>query len=156
MTGTTSKTTTATVIIVAIGALLLAVAALIGNSEEIDHGDSFDFRPADYDTGAAVVVSKRVRQGMKLLGITFREPEYHVNVAFAVPGGECFFALAGQETWPVPDASCANPHHLSGMLSGLGTTAEGATYVGVELTVEAECHNNAELGMEWSKVDSCG
>ncbi len=155
MTESPSKTTAKTAIILAIGALLLVVTALIGNSEEIGHRDTFDFRPADYEVGTAVVVSKRVHQGRKLLGLTFREPEYHVAVAFTVAGGECFFALAGQETWPVSDASCANPHHLSGMLSGLGTTAEGAAYVGVELTVEAECHNNAQLGMEWSKVDSC-
>ena len=155
MTGTTSKTTTATVIIVAIGALLLGIAALIGNSEEIGHPNTYDFRPAGHDPGTAVVVSKRVRPGMELLGVVFREPEYHVNVAFTVPGEECFFALAGQETWPVRDASCLNPQQLSGTLSGLGTTAEGETHVGVELTVGAECHINAELGTEWSQVDSC-
>ena len=86
---------------------------------------------------------------MKVLGIVFRESEYEVNVAFSVPGEECFFALAGQESWPLPDASCASPHGVSGTLSGVGNTPEGDTYVGVTIAVAEGCYSGIELGMEW-------
>ena len=145
----TNKTTVATVTILAVGALLLGIMALIGNSEEISYPDTFEFRPADHDSGAVVVTSKRVNDGMKLVGIVFRDPEYLVSVAFAVPGDECFFAIADQEGWPVSAAECAGPEAVHGALSATGTTAEGDTYVGVTIMVGEECYRAVELGMEW-------
>ena len=145
----TNKTTVVTVTILAVGALLLGITALISNSEEISYPDTFEFRPADHDSGAVVVTSKRVNDGMKLVGIVFRDPEYLVSVAFAVPGDGCFFALDDQEAWPVLAAECAGPEAVLGTLSGRGTTAEGDTYVGVTMMVGEECYRTVELGMDW-------
>ena len=145
----TNKAPIATVAILAVGALLLGIIALIGNSVEIGYPDTFDFRPADHDPGTVVVTSKKVNDGMKLLGIVFRDPEYLVSVAFAVPGDGCFFALDDQEGWPVLTAECAGPEAVHGTLSGTGTTAEGDTYVGVTMMVGEECYPAVELGMEW-------
>lgn len=144
-----NKTLVATVIIIAVGGILLVVAALIGNSKEISYPDTFEFRPADHAPGTVVVTSKRINAGMKLGGIVFRDPEYLLSVAFAVPGDECFFALADQEGWPVPAGACAGPESVYGALSGRGTTAEGDTYVGVTMTVGEECYHATELGTEW-------
>jgi hypothetical protein len=156
MGNSTNKTTVTTAAILAVGALLLVAAALVGNSEEISYPDTFDFQPADYDAGTAIVVSKRVTGGMKLLGFEFREAVYRVDVAFTVPGQECFFALAEQEEWPVADASCVGPQHVTGTLAGLGNTAEGGTYVAVSIEVGETCYSSVTLGERWAaKVSDC-
>lgn len=144
-----NKSIVATVAILAVGAILLVTAALIGSSEEISYPDTFDFQPADYDAGTVVVVSKAATDGMKLLGIEFRKPVYRVDVAFTVPGQECFFALAEYEEWPVPGAPCVGPQHVTGTLAGLGSTVEGDTYVGVSIEVGEACYSAIELGTEW-------
>ena len=145
-----------TVAIIAVGLVLLVVVALIGNSEEVTYPDTFDFDPADHDPGTAIVVSKRMNEGLNVLGIAFREPEFHVSVAFTVPGEECFFALAGQETWPVPDVACPSPPRMSGVLSGVGSTDGGDTYVGVTLLVGEECYSHIALGTPWAATgDAC-
>jgi len=156
MADSTSKATVATAAILAVGAILLVTAALIGSSEEISYPDTFDFQPADYDAGTVIVVSKAATDGMRLLGIEFRKAVYRVDVAFTVPGQECFFALTEQEEWPVPDAPCVGPRHVTGTLAGLGNTLEGDTYVGVSIEVGEECYTTIELGMEWqSGSGSC-
>jgi hypothetical protein len=146
----------ATGAILAVGAILLVVMAMIGNSEEIGYPDTFDFQPADYEAGTAVVTSKRMNEGSKILGFVLRDPEYHVAVAFAVRGEECYQALAEQEAWPVPEASCPNSGSVSGLLSGIGITAEGDTYVGVTITVAEECFADVELGVRWPpSLEAC-
>ena len=146
----TNKATVTTAAVVGVGALLLAAAALLGVSEEIRHPDTFDFQPAEYEAGTAIVVSKRATDGRRLLGIEFQRAVYRVDVAFTVPGQECFFALADQEEWPAADSSCVGPPHVTGTLAGLGNTAEGDTYVAVSIEVGEECYSSLMLGTPWA------
>jgi len=152
MAGSTNKTTLATAATIAGGALLLGAVALVGNSEEISYPDTFDSQAAHYEAGTAIVVSKRVTEGSKILGFEIREADYGVDVAFTIPGEDCFFILADQEEWPVADGRCVSPRNVSGTVSGLGNTPEGDTYVGVTISVGEECYTAIELGMEWQST----
>ena len=156
MSEASTRTIVATAAILAVGAILLGATALIGSSEEIGYPDTFDFDPAEYDPGTAVVISKRMDEGSKFLGFEVRKAGYEVDVAFTVPGQDCYFALADRDQWPVADPGCAGPERVSGTVSGLGSTPEGDSYVGVTVSVGEECYTAIALGMEWqSGSGSC-
>ncbi len=139
---------TSTIVILGIAAILLVIGALAPGTTEISEVETYDFNPDQHPAGTAKVISTGGREGFTLFWITFRQPEYYVDVMFAVPE-ECEAAVVGSSRWPVTDAGCTGPDGLSGTIAGTGRTAAGDTIVNVRVDVDEACHTAVEPGMDW-------
>jgi hypothetical protein len=100
------------------------------------------------ESGAAVVAALRQSGGRSLLGIRLADSKNHVEVEFLTDPG-CSGRLHSGETWPTGYAQCSSQVRVVGQVSGLGTTASGASLVGIEFEVTRSCFDLLTPGMGW-------
>jgi hypothetical protein len=66
-----------------------------------------------------------------------------------VSGPECVSLVESGDSWPTPHPECTGGDGVVGEVAGLGITADGASHIGVAITVGRACFEQVEVGMSW-------
>ncbi len=105
--------------------------------------------PQDVEPTAAVITEKHESGGFSILGLRFGRTTYRLSVQiFDAPG--CFEVVSFGEPWPTPFQDCTSSVSITGEISGIGTTARGAsTIIEVNVEVPEDCYQAVALGETW-------
>jgi hypothetical protein len=137
--------------LVAVAAIAAAALGSIASTATTEPGPSFEYDPAAFPPGAAVVVAVRTTPGSTIFGVPVRPAEYSIDVAFTVLE-QCVQGIEADGTWSPSDAACRAPAGIVGPISGLGRLADGDGIVIVRLDTTADCVAAVEPGMIWHHI----
>lgn len=140
------------VVLAAVAVAVVGVMAIRGTSREvvvlppIDAGSPGDTIPSGGPV--AVVVEKQETGGGGFLWFKGDDPEFRLMVQFYA-SGECLRAVNFDEPWPASASECASSVPISGVITGLGSVADGETLIVVATAVEEACWDAVERGDYW-------
>jgi len=132
-------------VVALLGAGLLAPGEVTVTESPVPSGGIPD-PPADGSTGV-VMGSHQTESGLELLGIRFRAPSYAAFVAVAAPA-RCLAWTGDGEHEVVADGDCSSLP-ATGPLGGAGTTADGVSFVIVQVPISGACHEELVAGESW-------
>lgn len=146
---------TALVVVVVLAGLALVFFGLRTERVVTEAPPEYAYDPATQGDLGPIVVSTKATGGFSFFGLQLSEQDHTVSVRFLAPSG-CSALLATDDRWPSSASECATPYDVTGVIDGLGTTADGRSLIGVAIDVSPECADAVELGTVWPPdVEAC-